>query len=259
LICVKNNTENLPIIFNEKISNTQETIRQSLSEELERRSSLLEIKKTTELKQNKMDCLNLNIDLIQNIFNQKIPDSCEDILELKLDSNFKNLSETETPLLDFINLNHSEYSIYLNCLSKCKKIINISKELVNELKLPLTSSTSPLLFFGVSSGNRSSPAPSYHEYHELREIELKLDSFSHQLESQIDIFEANLAKHARLEKKFEKIDKSLNDLVEKFHIFNLSFLDNKGLSNNNESIEIMELENDQLKMDLDQCLQLKKE
>jgi hypothetical protein len=256
LINCENNTHNLPIIFNEKILNTQETIRQSLSEEFERRSSLLDIKKSTELKQNKLDCLNYNIELIQSIFNQKVPDDYEEAVTTNLDSKSQ---EIETPPIDLINITNSEYSIYLNCLSKCKKIIQNSKELVNELKLPLSSTTSPILFFGVTSVNRSSPAPSYHDYHELREIELKLDSFSHQLESQIDIFEANLAKNAKLEKKFEKIDKSLNDLVEKFHIFNLSFLNNSGLNNNNESIEILELENDQLKIDLDQCLYLKKE
>jgi hypothetical protein len=254
LINCKNNANNLPIIFNEKILITQETIRQSLSEEFERRSSLLDIKRSTELKQNKLDCLNFNIELIQSIFNQKVPDDFEEASNLESKS-----QEIETPPTDLININNSEYSIYLNCLSKCKKIIQNSKELVNELKLPMNSTTSPILFFGVTSGNRSSPAPSYHDYHELREIELKLDSFSHQLESQIDIFEANLAKNAKLEKKFEKIDKSLNDLVEKFHIFNLSFLNSSGLNNNNESIEILELENDQLKIDLDQCLYLKKE
>ena len=213
----ENDLSQLPQSIHEKITNTQEAIKQSLNEELERRSSLLDIKRSTELRQNKIDSLNHNLELIQKIFDKKIPN--EENEAQKSSSSFNNsLLESESLVFDNINLNHSEYSRYLNSLTKCKKLIQNSKQLANELKLPTGSSP---IFFSMASGSRSSPTPSYHEYHELREIELKLDSFAHQLDFQIDIFETNLAKHAKLDKKFEKLDKSLNDLVEKFHMYDL--------------------------------------
>ena len=69
----ENDLSQLPQSIHEKITNTQETIKQSLNEELERRSSLLDIKRSTELRQNKIDSLNHNLELIQKIFDKKIP------------------------------------------------------------------------------------------------------------------------------------------------------------------------------------------
>lgn len=255
LDCSKNDFSSMPLVMHEKINNTQETIKQSLNEELERRSSLLEIKKSSELRQNKIDSLYRNLDLIQKILDKKTPMQTDDLLN----SSFNSLEENL--VYDNININHAEYTIYLNCLTTCKRLIQRSKQLINDFKLPITENTSSNsespVFFNASL-NRGSPTPSYHEYHELREIELRLDSLSHQIDLQTDVFETNLAKHAKLKKKFEKLDILLNDLVEKFHVYDLSFLNNPS-KNNNETNEILELKYDQLKLDLDQINQLKKE
>ncbi len=50
---------------------------------------------------------------------------------------------------------------------------------------------------------------------------------------------------------------TLNDLIEKFHLYDLSLLNNSNSTGQNE--QILELEHDQLRIDLDQINQLKKE
>ena len=57
----------MPTIIYEKINSVQETIRHSISEELERRSSLLEIKQFQDQKHSKLDALSQNLELIENI------------------------------------------------------------------------------------------------------------------------------------------------------------------------------------------------
>ena len=69
-----NNLLHLPVCIYEKIVSTQDAIKQNLSEELERQSSLMEIKQLTETKLNKMDNLSQSVELIKTILNTKNPE-----------------------------------------------------------------------------------------------------------------------------------------------------------------------------------------
>ena len=74
-----NNLLHLPVCIYEKIISTQDLIKQNLSEELDRQASLLEIKKLTETKLNKMESLNQNLGLIKDIMNKKTPEDLSNL------------------------------------------------------------------------------------------------------------------------------------------------------------------------------------
>jgi hypothetical protein len=148
LSCSDGDLSRLPSLFHEKITNTQEAVKQCLAEELERRSSLLEIKKSTELKQNKLDALYRHLEFIQKLFEQKYPvkNDEQDISQSSPQSGSHNSSLDNYDTTDYITGNNSEYSGFLNGLDRCKKLIQISKQLTNELKTPIASDSSPIFF-----------------------------------------------------------------------------------------------------------------
>ena len=69
-----NDLLHLPVCIYEKIISTQDAIKQNLSEELERQTSLMEIKQSTEQKINKIDSVSSNIKLVKSILNSQTPE-----------------------------------------------------------------------------------------------------------------------------------------------------------------------------------------
>ena len=232
----------LPVVFYDKITNTQDVIRQSLNEELEHRSSLLEIKQHGEHKQNKMETLCQNLDIIRNILDTRIPLDSLDHNEMKNSKSYK----AETNSADLIS-NAPEYARFLLHLSKSKDIIQASKRLINELKQPMC---------GVSRAN--SPAPTCLDYQELRELECQMDAYSREVDAQIDLFENNLARKAELEAKFDRLSKNLYELTEKFQMYELKSLNDSRIEGGPEDpVEMLELEYDKLRIDLEQINKVK--
>jgi hypothetical protein len=244
----------LPVVFYDKISNTQDSIKQSLNEEQERSSSLLEIKQNGELKHNKMDTLLHNLQVVKNLLDTKFWSSSEmpeSHKQSTLDNELSQSKNIESYKEETLNMNANsrpEYTKYLYNLSKCKEIIQQSKRIIGELKLPIHNHSS--LFSEAQASRTSTPAPQ-----ELRDIEIQLDEYLHEIDTQIDLFENNLAKQALLEKSIDKIDKIFNDLCERFDFDACSTL-----SLSNFSIitsELIELEYDKVANILEQINKLK--
>lgn len=61
----------MPTVVYEKLNCVQESIRHSISEELERRSSLLEIRQVQDQRQSKLEVLAQNLDFIEQILSNK--------------------------------------------------------------------------------------------------------------------------------------------------------------------------------------------
>ena len=66
----------------------------------------------------------------------------------------------------------------------------------------------------ASSGR--TPTPSHQDFNELRELEQKLDAYEHDIDIQVDIFEQNLAKQAKIDKAFDDLSLKLLHLQKRF-------------------------------------------
>ena len=143
-----------------------------------------------------------------------------------------------------MNSNHGEYSKYLLYLAKGKELIQVSKNMIVELKSP-------------SSGMSGANSPDFNGFHEIRELELQIDMLSRDVENQVDIFEKNLAIHTKLEKKLEKLVTDVDSLNENFKMYELK--SSKQDSCSKESIENFKLESDKLRIDLDQINRVRSE
>lgn len=145
-----------------------------------------------------------------------------------------------------MNSNHGDFSKYLLYLAKSKELVQASKNMITELKSP-------------SSSLSGSASPDFNGFHEIREIELKIDMHSRDVENQVDIFEKNLAIHTKLANKMSKLDTDLESLNENFRMYELK-LANQDLAGSKESsIENLKLESDKLRIDLDQINKVKSE
>ena len=264
----------IPLYIEEKINSIQELIRQSLNEELDRRASLLEVKQASDQKQIKFNELNKNVDFIKKILankNSELPcsptknrkysfiKSNENSLiyfnnscSLNLDE-FYNENEGDN-FENRSNIKQKQYAKYLNKLAKCKELINESKFAISELKYPIAN-------LSIVGGSARTPTPSHHEFNELRDFEFKLDAYERDIDDQIDIFEQNLAKQAKIDKNLDEINTKLTDLMsrfEKHHLpsFNIEQLEQLEI---NQPIEALEQDYNKAKVDLEQIALLHNE
>ena len=65
------------------------------------------------------------------------------------------------------------------------------------------------------------PTPSHQDFAELRDLELKLDSYEHDIDIQVDIFEQNLTKQTKIDKTFDDLSLKLLSLRKRFEEYYL--------------------------------------
>lgn len=237
----KNLMARLPSATLEKLSVAQESLKQSINEELDRMSSLLQIQRTDEEKKSKLNTLNANLHQIETILNKE-------------DYEIKETKAGERPrsvLEERIFTDDIESAEYVSRLEMGKSLLNYSKQLISELKQPSLGNGNQL-----PASRTSTPSP--HDYHEMRDIEMKLDAYEHEIDIKLSDIQENAAKHKRLREQIEEIDKRLAILKDEqnsttsvlFQLdqVDLSTLDSKYNETKNEYNEIIELNNQVLNL-----------
>ena len=189
----------IPVIIYEKITNTQDSVRQCLKEECERRSTLIEIRQASEQKQSKFDALVQNLEMVNRILDSKNPEDAFTPRKPDRRVSFeRSLDQDMFFSGDDHSLSQTEFEKYIRTLSRCKEIIQSSRRIVDDLKIP---------------GNTGKQ-----EYQEVREVESRLNSCEEQVDAQLDLFENNLAIQVKLEKRIERLEKALTDLGDKLEV-----------------------------------------
>ena len=277
--------ETLPIVVADKLSSVHENLRQVLTEETERHSSLLEIKQATDQKQIKFNLLKQHLDTIKKILHNKKVELVEE--EASIGPASKNTTRTsflnksaENSLNYFNNslsmleesdlqgggettsrchLKQRHYAKFLLKLNKCKEIISNSKRTMNELKFPMGS-----MSLNASTGR--TPTPSHQDFNELRELEQKFDSYEHDIDIQVEIFEQNLTKQAKIDKSFEDLNSKLLNLQKRFEEYylhpspvNIEKIQNANEIEVNQSTHVLESDYSKAKTDLEQIENLNEE
>lgn len=193
----------MPVYINEKLNNVSEIIRQSLNQELDRRSSLLEIKQIQDQKKMKLNSLNRNLEVLHTILTNSLKNGCtsrasfmkstdeNSLNELCLSVTTENLDDTSK-----ICVQSKDLGKYLSRLGKCKELIESSRLILNEIKPNNLDNTSHL---------------EQHHY-----FEHKLNQYESEIDAQIDLFERNLAKQIHLEGNLESLGQNLAELARRF-------------------------------------------
>lgn len=277
----------LPAFVEEKLYCVDETVKQSLSEEIERRDSLLEIKNCSDQKQVKIDALSQNLEIINNILSNKHPnmpltpsrmrknaarsnESYYNSINEKIDvlhHEIKEINEDHTVEFEQkrISIKKKEFEKYLYNFSKCKDIIESSRRILGDLKQPFTNMS--VMNLSTNSGFHSARSPTpcasmmQQDYHELREMEHKLDAFEHDIDMQINRFEHNLARQAKIDKSLDDLNKKFLHLIQRFNDFSTSIKSHAQLERIDirQSISLLENDYDKAKAELNNIQLLRKE
>ena len=184
----------LPVVVIEKLNDAQETLKRCLNEELDRMHSLLQIQQTDEEKKTKIGTINANIQKIENLLD------------------FENGIQQKSVQDERIHLDGIDASEYIRRLEMCKNILNYSKQLVNELKINSTTSAASTAATTNTSTPSRPPTPLNQDYHELREIEIKLDGYENEIDMKLNEIQENATKHKRMKEKIDEIEKTLSQI-----------------------------------------------
>jgi hypothetical protein len=283
--------ETLPIVVADKLTSVHENLRQIITEETERHSSLLEIKQATDQKQIKFNLLKQHLDTIKKILHNKKVDLLDEHPATGAGQNSRPASRNNNNRTSFLNksaensliyfnnslslmedsemqgggdtnkcnLKQRHYAKYLLKLNKCKEIISNSRRTMNELKFPMGS-----MSLNASTGR--TPTPSHQDFNELRELEQKFDSYEHDIDIQVEIFEQNLTKQAKIDKNFEDLNLKLLSMQKRFEEYylhpspvNIEKLQTSTEIEVNQSTHVLESDYTKAKTDLDQIENLNEE
>jgi hypothetical protein len=118
----------LPTVLNEKLTNAQEMLRQSLNEETDRMSSLTLIQLTDEEKKSKLNTLNANIQQIEKMLRHD-----RTKIDIYTDEP-RSVQDERRSIMD-----DSDGEEYMHTLEICKNLLNYSKQLLIDLKNPVST------------------------------------------------------------------------------------------------------------------------
>lgn len=183
----------MPTIVYERLNCIQETIRHNISEELDRRSSLLEIKQLNDLKENKIQQMDQNLKILEKIIFNKVnvkvsDDSFTSFFDCNL--NDENLNE---------NYDDNKIDFFLNKISKCKDIISKNCFIFEEM------------------GKTIAQEDSHDD--RLEHIRFTVKRYDYQIDQIVDLYEKSLAKQAYLEQRLENLKNELAGILKNFDFY----------------------------------------
>ncbi|CAF0715881.1 unnamed protein product [Brachionus calyciflorus] len=230
----------MPTVIYEKLNCVQETIRHNISEELERRSSLLEIQQINGQKQNKLDLINQNIESLENIMTLKHSDkSKQDSFTSFFDSNLLN------DTLDEVN-EETKFESFFKKLTKCKDLISNCRYLMDDLNQPSASTS-------LCSIQSSLPEQTFINLYN------KLNNYEKQIDNLLFYYEENLARKVKTENQLEALKNNLADILKRFEVYGQLDLEIKKEDDIKKSINLLEIEHSKLNNDLEKIEKLKNE
>lgn len=183
----------MPTIVYEKLNCIQETIRHNISEELDRRSSLLEIKQLNDFKENKIQQMDQNLKNLETIIFKK--------------ANVKINEDSFTSFFDCtlndeaLNENYDEEKIdyFLKKIAKCKDIISRNSLIFEEMSKPITQDD--------SRDDR------------LENIRFSIKRYDYQIDQIVDLYEKSLAKQDYLEQRLKNLKNDLTSILKNFDLY----------------------------------------
>lgn len=214
----------MPTVIYERLNCVQETIRHNISEELERRSSLLEIRQLNDLKENKIQIIDQNIKILEKIILDKSSAKIdEESLTSFFDSNLNDsLDESD---------DENKLDYYFKKISRCKDIIARNVLIIEDLNYKKIGHTDPI-------DDR------------LEKLSFLMNHYDYQINQIVDLYEKTLAKQTNMEKQLENFKTELADVLKYFDDYSQN---ENEIANNNDpktALDFLSIQNEKILSDL---------